>query len=84
MIPAAPKLRQSQFCRPNNTDSIPEVVQHGISGESEPGSIPVEAIVETGAAPGVPAVVESPILFLPANTVRHLVSISVGIGSHRR
>jgi hypothetical protein len=35
--------------------------------------------VETGAAPGVPAVVKSSI-FLPANTV----GISVGIGSHRR
>jgi hypothetical protein len=50
----------------------------------EPGSIPVGAIVETGTALGVPAAVEPAILFLPANTARHLVGISVGIGSHRR
>src|SRR5712671_5829007 len=52
--------------------------------DSEPGSIPVGAIVETGTAWGVPAAVESPVLFFPANTARHLVGISVGIGSHRR
>jgi hypothetical protein len=52
--------------------------------ESEPGSIPVGAIVETGTAWGVPAAVEPPVLFLPANGARHLVGISVGIGSHRR
>jgi hypothetical protein len=40
--------------------------------------------VETGTALGVPAAVEPPILFLPANGARHLVGISVGIGSHRR
>jgi hypothetical protein len=33
---------------------------------------------------GVPAAVEPPVLFLPANGARHLVGISVGIGSHRR
>jgi hypothetical protein len=41
------------------------------------------AIVETGAAWGVPAAVEPAVLFLPAITARHLVGISVGIGSHR-
>lgn len=52
--------------------------------ESEPGSIPVGAIVETGTAWGVPAAVEPPVLFLPAKGARHLVGIFVGIGSHRR
>jgi hypothetical protein len=52
--------------------------------ESEPGSIPVGAIVETGTAWGVPAAGEPAILFLPANTARQLVGISVGIGSNRR
>ena len=52
--------------------------------ESEPGSIPVGAIVETGTAWGVPTAVEPPVLFLPAITARHLVGISVGIGRHRR
>ena len=52
--------------------------------ESEPGSIPVGAIVETGTARGVPANGEPAILFLPANTARQLVGISVGIGSSRR
>jgi hypothetical protein len=33
---------------------------------------------------GMPAAVEPPVLFLPANGVRHLVGISVGIGSHQR
>jgi hypothetical protein len=33
---------------------------------------------------GVPAAMEPPILFLPVNGARHLVGISVGIGSHRR
>ena len=33
---------------------------------------------------GVPAAVEPAVLFLPVNTARHLVGISVGIGSHRR
>jgi hypothetical protein len=50
----------------------------------EPGSIPVGAIVETGTAWGVPAAVEPAVLFLPADAARHLVGISVGIGSHRR
>jgi hypothetical protein len=40
--------------------------------------------VETGTAWGVPAAVEPAVLFLPAITARHLVGISVGIGSHRR
>jgi hypothetical protein len=35
-------------------------------------------------APGAPAAVEPAILFLPANTTRQLVGISVGIGSNRR
>jgi hypothetical protein len=52
--------------------------------ESEPGSIPVGAIVETGAAWGVPAAGEPTVLFLPAHTARQLVGISVGIGSNRR
>jgi hypothetical protein len=50
--------------------------------ESEPGSIPVGAIVETGTAWGVPAARGACCLFLPANTVRQLVGISVGIGSN--
>jgi hypothetical protein len=50
--------------------------------ESEPGSIPVGAIVETRTAWGVPAAVEPAVLFLPANGARHLVGISVGIGRH--
>jgi len=52
--------------------------------ESEPGSIPVGAIVETGTAWGVPAAGELAILFLPANTARQLVGISVGMGSNRQ
>jgi hypothetical protein len=40
--------------------------------------------VETETASGVPAAVEPPDLFLPANTARHHVGISVGIGSNRR
>jgi hypothetical protein len=32
---------------------------------------------------GAPAAVEPAILFLPANTARQLVGISVGIGSNR-
>jgi hypothetical protein len=52
--------------------------------DSEPGSIPVGAIVETGTAWGVPTAGEPAVLFLPANTARRLVGISVGIGSHRR
>jgi hypothetical protein len=52
--------------------------------ESELGSIPVGAIVETGTAWGVPAAEELAVLFLRANTERHLVGISVGIGSNRR
>jgi hypothetical protein len=52
--------------------------------ESEPGSIPVGAIVETGYGMGAPAGGESAILFLPANTARQLVGISVGIGTNRR
>jgi hypothetical protein len=46
--------------------------------DSEAGSIPVWAIVETGTASGVPAAAEPSVLFLPANTARHLVGISVG------
>ena len=52
--------------------------------ESGPGSIPVGAIVETGTAWGVPAAVESAVLFLPTDTARHLVGISVGIDKRRR
>jgi hypothetical protein len=52
--------------------------------ESEPGSIPVGAIVETGTAWGVPAAGGPAILFLPANTARQLAGISVGIGSNLR
>jgi hypothetical protein len=51
---------------------------------SEPGSIPIGAIVETGTAWAVPAAEELAVLFLRANTKRHLVGISVGIGSNRR
>jgi hypothetical protein len=32
----------------------------------------------------VPAAEEPAILFLPASTVRHIVGIPVGIGSHRQ
>src|SRR5277367_3058529 len=52
--------------------------------ESEPGSIPVGAIVETGTTWAVTAAEEPAVLFLPANTARYLVGISVGIGSSRR
>jgi hypothetical protein len=41
-------------------------------------------IVETGTAWGVPNARKAAILFLPANTARQLVGISVGIGSNRR
>jgi len=52
--------------------------------ESEPGSVPVGAIVETGSAWAVTAAEEPAVsFFLPANTVRQLVGISVGIGSNR-
>jgi hypothetical protein len=47
--------------------------------ESEPTSI-----VATETAWGVPAAVEPPDLFSRANTARHHVGISVGIGSNRR
>jgi hypothetical protein len=40
--------------------------------------------VETGTAWAVPAAEELAVLFLRANTERHLVGISVGIGSNRR
>jgi len=40
------------------------------------------AIVETGTSWAVPAAEEPAVLFLPANTARHLVGISVG--RHRR
>jgi len=52
--------------------------------EPEPGSIPVETIVEIRTAWGVPAAVEPAVLFLPAITARHLAGISVGIGRHQR
>jgi hypothetical protein len=51
--------------------------------ESESGSIPLKAIVETGTARGVRAAAEPAVLFLPANTARHLVGISVGIDINR-
>jgi hypothetical protein len=40
--------------------------------------------VETGTARGVPAAGEPAVLFLPANTVRQLVGIFVGIGNNQR
>ena len=51
--------------------------------DSEPGSIPVGAIVATRTALGVPAAVEPAVLFLPANTrfsllVFLLVSAAIG------
>jgi len=52
--------------------------------ESELGSIPVGAIVETGTAWGVPAAAGLAVLFLPANIARQFVGISVGIGRNRR
>jgi hypothetical protein len=52
--------------------------------ESEPSSIPVGAIVETGTAWGVPAAVEPAVLSLPAIIAHHFVGISVGIGCHLR
>jgi hypothetical protein len=51
--------------------------------ELEPDSIPVGAIAQTEMASSAPASVEPAILFLPANTARQLVGISVGIGSSR-
>jgi hypothetical protein len=47
---------------------------------SRPGSIPLEAILQTETAWGVPAA----ILFLPANSAHQFVGIRVGIGSNRR
>jgi hypothetical protein len=52
--------------------------------KSEPGSIPVGTIVETGAAWGVPCCKEPAILFFASYTARQLVGISVGIGNNRR
>jgi hypothetical protein len=52
--------------------------------ESEPGSIPVGGDCGDRIGIGVLAAGEPAVLFLPANTVRELVGISVGIGSHRR
>jgi hypothetical protein len=40
--------------------------------------------VEIGTAWAVPAAEELAVLFLRANTERHLVGISVGIGNNRR
>src|SRR5258706_4530884 len=53
--------------------SIPQLLR------SEPGSIPIGAIVETGTAWAVPAAEKLAVLFLRADTERHLVGISVGI-----
>jgi hypothetical protein len=50
---------------------------------SRPGSIPVGAIVETRRAWALPVAKELAVLFLRANTARHLVGICVGIGSKR-
>jgi hypothetical protein len=75
--------------QPSATESTSEVGQHDVSVslacfDSEPGSIPVGAIVETGTAWGRAGCWEPAVLFLPANTARYLVGISVGIGSYRR
>jgi hypothetical protein len=51
---------------------------------SKQGSIPVGAMVDTGTSWAVPAAEELAVLFLRANTERHLVGISVGIGSNRQ
>jgi hypothetical protein len=40
--------------------------------------------VETGTARAVPAAEEPAVLFLLAYTARHLVGISVGIGSYQQ
>jgi hypothetical protein len=52
--------------------------------ESEPGSIPVEAIVQTETARDVLTAGEPTVLFLPANAARQPAGISVGIGSNQR
>jgi hypothetical protein len=52
--------------------------------ESEPGSIPVGAIVETGRAWGRACCRGACCFIFATNTARQLVGISVGIGSNRR
>jgi hypothetical protein len=49
---------------------------------SEPGSIPVGVIVETGTAWGVPSCKEPAVLFFASYTARQLVGISVGINEN--
>jgi hypothetical protein len=67
-------LRSSRYY----VGSIPTGFRVGAGFDSD------RAIVETETAWGVPAGVGPPVLFLPANTARHLVGISVGIGRHQR
>ena len=70
---SAPVFRQAQARRTRSRPARRDF-------ESEPGSIPVGAIWHRG----VPAAGEPAVLFLPANTVRQLVGISVGIGNNQR
>jgi hypothetical protein len=51
--------------------------------ESVPGSIPVGAIAETRTAWRVLAAVAASCFIFASNGARHLVGISVGIGSHQ-
>jgi hypothetical protein len=52
--------------------------------EAEPGSIPVGAIVESRTAWAEAAAEEFALYFCELIPARHLVGISVGIGSNRR
>ena len=54
------------------------------AGISRPGSIPLEAILQTETAWGVPAAGEPAHLFLPANSAHQFVGIRVGIDSTTR
>jgi hypothetical protein len=51
--------------------------------ESESGSIPVGTLWRLERQGACPAAGEPAVLFLPANTARLLVGISVGIGNNR-
>jgi hypothetical protein len=81
----ADQRHATRFCvgsRAKRNQVDPEVVQHKVSVSlGIVGRVRFRSgwIVGTGTAWGVP----NAILFLPANTARHLVGISVGIGSNR-
>jgi hypothetical protein len=66
-----------RMTRPSLDLAILRQVDLGRDFESEQGSIPVEAIVETGTAWRAP-------IFFASYIARRLVGISVGIGSNRR